>query len=701
MRLYGALSELAELIIRLASGKTVKISAENQPSGGTDKVVSIPDMGASDADELVLKDLEQTLTKKTLQGSTTADGEGNLTSDSVISTVDVAASTLQMPVVSNSNDRPQDQRKAGALTLAAGEVHVGQGDGTFKSLADLSSSQVMTNKTISSSSFQGQINNTTLGGSSDIQILGISTLDISNLTTSGNDHVVITNANGEVETEAALAKVRGGIGADATNIIFPASGTLVTEAGAQTLSNKTIGAVTAENGLLSISGVGALKIPAGTQAERPASPVEGMMRYNSETDSFEGYASNTWSGIGGGGTVDRIAQVGHSFVLGDVLYLNGSTYVKASAAADNTAEVVGIVSRVIDADNFEMTLSGEVAGLSGLTPGAVYFLSATTAGALTTTEPSVVGQVSLPVGVASSATSLYVAPKRGVVVGAANLRTQIGLDGDPLLVRTTNIQKITSYDAGELAGWVELNATTDYKFYVQAQFVKNAAGVWNLSYQTTGDTPPAGFSMDVNDSTEDFIEVTLPAMAGFVDGKINFALNAPAVGTSLPLSVDASNLVSGTIDSARLPLATGSSAGAIPFYEEGTWTPGITFGGNSVGVSYGANRFGHYTRIGNRCFFHCYVVLASRGSSTGPLNITGLPFTVANTANGGATSVAIWVSGISVNGGMPIGYTINSSTRIDVNYIPVNQNAGGANQLLDGFVSNTASFMVSGSYIIA
>jgi len=49
-----------------------------------------------------------------------------------------------------------------------------------------------------------------------------------------------------------------------------------------------------------------------------------------------------------------------------------------------------------------------VTGLAGLTVGEVYFLSADTAGAITATEPSIIGNVSLSVGVASSATSLYV-----------------------------------------------------------------------------------------------------------------------------------------------------------------------------------------------------------------------------------------------------------------------------------------------------
>lgn len=39
---------------------------------------------------------------------------------------------------------------------------------------------------------------------------------------------------------------------------------------------------------------GAVKIPSGTTAQRPASPVNGMIRYNTTTLRVEGYANNTW-----------------------------------------------------------------------------------------------------------------------------------------------------------------------------------------------------------------------------------------------------------------------------------------------------------------------------------------------------------------------------------------------------------------------
>jgi len=54
-------------------------------------------------------------------------------------------------------------------------------------------------------------------------------------------------------------------------------------------------------GSATFSGTGALKVPTGTTADQPASPTIGMFRFNSETQSFEGYSGAEWGAIGGGG----------------------------------------------------------------------------------------------------------------------------------------------------------------------------------------------------------------------------------------------------------------------------------------------------------------------------------------------------------------------------------------------------------------
>ena len=280
---------------------------------------------------------------------------------------------------------------------------------------------------------------------------------------------------------------------------------------------------------------------------------------------------------GGGSTAIKITQTAHGYVVGDVLYFDGTNYLKAIASAANTSEVVGVVSKIINANSFELTTAGQVTDLAGLTAGTVYFLSPTVAGAWTATEPSTLGQISLPLGVASDTTKLIVAIKRGVVVGGTNARAVVSLANNA----TTTIQSVAAYDAGELTGWVSIAATTPLKFYVSAPFAKNGAGTdYNISPSYLGDTPPVGFSITV--TSGGLIQATLPSVAGFTAASINYALNAPAVGATFPLSVSARTVLGDT------------SGTAVPagYIGEALGTQRTGTGGNSFSVRSTTNAAG-------------------------------------------------------------------------------------------------------------
>lgn len=70
-----------------------------------------------------------------------------------------------------------------------------------------------------------------------------------------------------------------------------------------------------------------------------------------------------------------------------------------------------------------------------------------------------------------------------------------------------------------------------------------------------------------------------------------------------------------------------SGSNTLSNYAVGTWTPVLTFGGSSTGITYSVQN-GSYTRIGNfvRCTFA--IELTSKGAQVGQALITGLPFTV-------------------------------------------------------------------------
>jgi hypothetical protein len=58
---------------------------------------------------------------------------------------------------------------------------------------------------------------------------------------------------------------------------------------------------------LTVDGTGAIKVPVGTEAQRPT-PATGQLRFNSDATSFEGYDGSAWGSIGGGATSDAIYE---------------------------------------------------------------------------------------------------------------------------------------------------------------------------------------------------------------------------------------------------------------------------------------------------------------------------------------------------------------------------------------------------------
>ena len=62
-------------------------------------------------------------------------------------------------------------------------------------------------------------------------------------------------------------------------------------------------------GNILMSGTGTLDLPVGTTGERPGSPNNGMIRYNSTLSRYEGYSGSSWGTLGGGATGGGTDQV--------------------------------------------------------------------------------------------------------------------------------------------------------------------------------------------------------------------------------------------------------------------------------------------------------------------------------------------------------------------------------------------------------
>ena len=99
--------------------------------------------------------------------------------------------------------------------------------------------------------------------------------------------------------------------------------------------------------VVNFTGDSALLLQSGTTATRPVSPTPGQIRFNSGSNTFEGYTSATWGAIGGGGGAtgggtnqvfylnDQVVSVSYSIPVGK----NAGSFGPITVATGVTVEV--------------------------------------------------------------------------------------------------------------------------------------------------------------------------------------------------------------------------------------------------------------------------------------------------------------------------------------------------------------------------
>ena len=140
----------------------------------------------------------------------------------------------------------------------------------------------------------------------------------------------------------------------------------------------------------------------------------------------------------------------------------------------------------------------------------------------------------------------------------------------------------------------------------------------------------------------------------------------------------------------QFPATQVASAGAnvLDDYEEGDWTPGVSFGGGTTGITYTAQA-GRYTKIGRMVYCLGVVELSSKGSSTGSALITGAPFANSSTA-GGTGSSKVSYSAFTA-GVQEFGLQTQGSA---TSFLPVKSVTGTNTVLTDADFTNTSVFVM-------
>jgi hypothetical protein len=161
------------------------------------------------------------------------------------------------------------------------------------------------------------------------------------------------------------------------------------------------------------------------------------------------------------------------------------------------------------------------------------------------------------------------------------------------------------------------------------------------------------------------------------------------------VTIGPTGLVTLTAGQIAFPASQNASADANTFddYEEGTFTPGMTFNGSATGVTF-TTQSGLYTKVGRDCLYGMQITLTSNGTGVGTALITGLPFTPIGTINH-----ACAVQPVGGFSGLTAGVSANATagaTTVNLR----GPNTTGSAALTDTNVTDTATFYVGGHFPI-
>ena len=114
------------------------------------------------------------------------------------------------------------------------------------------------------------------------------------------------------------------------------------------VTNSRIGIGTASPAVqLHVNGTGAIRLPSGNDSQRPGSPANGDIRYNSEQSRIEGYSNGAWANLASGSKIqdadaDTSVDVEPSSDLDEIHFSIAGTKRMKIAAATIEAGVTGI-----------------------------------------------------------------------------------------------------------------------------------------------------------------------------------------------------------------------------------------------------------------------------------------------------------------------------------------------------------------------
>jgi len=161
--------------------------------------------------------------------------------------------------------------------------------------------------------------------------------------------------------------------------------------------------------------VDSFRLPAlaGAPTASPTNGGEGHMVWDSSANKLYIWDGSVWddqSTVSAANSVENIYTADEDLAARDVVYISAADNVSlADCSSVATSYAIGLAkAAALDTASVSVQSEGVMTGFSGLTPGARYYLSGSTPGAITATIPTGSGNTIVQVGYAKSASALHI-----------------------------------------------------------------------------------------------------------------------------------------------------------------------------------------------------------------------------------------------------------------------------------------------------
>lgn len=369
---------------------------------------------------------------------------------------------------------------------------------------------------------------------------------------------------------------------------------------------------TASQAVVQVDNVRGLVIPVGTTAQRPSSPLQGLIRYNTSISQFEGYNGTSYISIGGVRDVD-----GNTYIIPELspgsnentlfFYTDGVERATLSTTQLNVHTSITSIFNATTASTTTTTGAVQVAGGVGIggqlnVGGATNKFTANTASSSSTT-----GAV--------------------VVTGGVGVGGNLNVAGDAAITGTFTIASDGAPQAVNIeASTLNLQAQQNATFGVNT----NSASTYTLTIDALN-SGVGGANLDVNVESDFTLDATAISIDSTDSSNLTMTANSSSTKT---LTIDATNsgsgqaaIVIGSSDTDTVTVNANGSTGVVdvnasqltvdvPNVDVNASTVDIvtTGGGDGVTITTGTSQLNANT----------VNIIGKNGTADSTVNITGV-----------------------------------------------------------------------------